>query len=305
MTKVGFIGLGNMGAPMALNLVKAGYSVSVFDRERERVSHLVTNGARAVEGVAALIPTVDVVITSLPGPREVKGVVEGANGLIAALRPGNVWIDMTTNDPALVRALEKEVVEKGAAMLDAPVTGAVDGARRGTLVIFAGGNKSTFEAQLAVLKAMGSTVIHCGGIGTGNVVKLVTNQLWFINAAAIGEALVLGVRGGVEALTLWSAIKSSVGNSFVVEHDVPSIFAGHYDPSFSLDLCVKDLHLISSLGTATAVPLELTKKAQEIFEKARVTYGGKSGELHVAKLIEDATGTSLRVDGHWVAPWEA
>lgn len=290
---------------MATNLVKAGYSVTVFDLNPERMTALVGEGAKGADNVSGLVQSADVIITSLPGPKQVKSLVEGEEGLLSQLQQSSIWIDMTTSDPEFVRELEGQVKVKGASMLDAPVTGAVDGARKGELVYFVGGDRTTFEDCLPLLEVMGRKIFHCGAIGTGNVVKLVTNQLWFINAAAIGEGLLLGVRGGVDALTLWEAIKSSVGNSFVAEHDVPSIFAGHYDPSFTLDLCIKDLNLIDGLGRSLQVPIRLTQRAHEIFEDARVAYGGSSGELHVAKLLEEATGTSLRVEGNWVAPWEA
>lgn len=299
---IGFIGLGNMGAPMALNVLRTFGTVTVYDKDRARCLPLEKAGARVADDVRALCTQAEVVLTSLPGPKEIGMVVEQGR-LVESLRPESVWIDMSTGGPDLVRRLEAQVRSRGATMLDAPVTGAVDGAKRGKLVIFVGGDATAFAQQEPVLRSMG-TAIHCGVIGSGNVVKLVTNQLWFINAAAIGEALVLGVRGGVDAICLWNAIRQSVGTSFVVEHDVPSIFAGHYDPSFSLDLCLKDLDLIRKLSETTQVPIQVTLAARAAFESAKLRYGGDKGELHVAKLIEDATGTTLRREGNWVAPWE-
>jgi 3-hydroxyisobutyrate dehydrogenase/2-hydroxy-3-oxopropionate reductase len=147
-------------------------------------------------------------------------------------------------------------------------------------------------------------VIHCGPRGTGNVVKLVTNQLWFIAAAAIGEGFAIGIGNGVELGTLWHAIKESVGDSFVVRHDAPSIFAGHYDPSFSLDLCMKDLNLICELGSNITASLPMTDAARGAFEVARERYGANAAELHVAKRIEDDANISMRLAGDWTPPWE-
>jgi 3-hydroxyisobutyrate dehydrogenase len=154
------------------------------------------------------------------------------------------------------------------------------------------------------LEALGRIIV-CGPLGTGNVVKLVTNQIWFINAAAIGEALVLGKKAGVELTVLWNALKNSVGDTFVARHDVPSIFAGHYDPSFTLDLCCKDLGLITSLSEKTATETHITDVARDRFEAARVAFGGDRAELLVCKLVEDASGVDLRVEGNWPKHWEA
>jgi 3-hydroxyisobutyrate dehydrogenase len=304
-SRIGFIGLGNMGGPMAANIARAGYSLTVFDLDPSRITSAATFGARPAQDAPSLIAQSDVIITSLPGPRQVRALIDGEDGLMARISSGATWIDMSTNDPALVREAASRLAERNATMLDAPVTGAVDGAKYGTLSVFVGGDHEVFERERSLLATMGKAIFHCGSIGAGNIVKLVTNQLWFVHAATIGEGLSLGHRAGVDLLTLWNAIKASVGNSFVAEHDVPSIFAGHYDPSFTLDLCMKDLDLIHATAAAVGVPLQMTSKAREIFNQARETYGGGAPELLVAKLIEDATGTSLQVEGSWVAPWLA
>jgi 3-hydroxyisobutyrate dehydrogenase-like beta-hydroxyacid dehydrogenase len=290
---------------MAANIAGAGYSLTVFDLDQSRMLRAAELGARIAADTQSLVRQSDVIITSLPGPRQVRMLAEGPAGLIANIKAGATWIDMTTNDPALVREMAPLLAKQGAKILDAPVTGAVDGAKHGTLSIFVGGEREVFNQHLELLKAMGKAIFHCGDIGAGNVVKLVTNQLWFVHAAAIGEGLALGHGAGVDLLTLWNAIKASVGNSFVAEHDVPSIFAGHYDPSFTLDLCMKDLDLIHATAASVGVPLKMTGRAREVFNEARETYGGSGPELLVAKLIEDATGTPLQFDGNWVAPWLA
>jgi len=146
--------------------------------------------------------------------------------------------------------------------------------------------------------------IHCGELGSGNVVKLITNQIWFINACAIGEALSLGQNNGIDLMTLWHAIKNSVGDTFVARHDVPSIFAGHYDPSFSLELCCKDLRLLDQLGTETRTQMDMTRLARQKFEEAREEFGNDEAELLVCKRVENASNTNLQVEGDWVNHWD-
>jgi 3-hydroxyisobutyrate dehydrogenase len=224
--------------------------------------------------------------------------------IIEAMQPGAIWVDMTTNDRDLVLELGQQAAAKGVSVLDAPVTGAIDAARLGKLTIFVGGPEAAIEKLRPYFEVLGRIIV-CGPLGTGNVVKLVTNQIWFINAAAIGEGLVLGKKAGVDLLVLWDALKNSVGDTFVCRHDVPSIFAGHYDPSFTLDLCSKDLGLIASLGEKTGTEMDMTLVAQEKFERARAAFGGDQAELLVCKLVEDASGVDLRAEGDWPKHWEA
>jgi 3-hydroxyisobutyrate dehydrogenase len=299
--RIGYLGLGSMGAPMARNLAFAGYDLLVYDLDTSRVEDLVRNGARAADSGEQLAGEVDVLFTSLPGPRQSAAAMPS---LIAALPAGATWVDMTTNDRELVLELARHAETRGISVLDAPVTGAVDGARRGELTIFAGGPPQTVEHVRPLLEALGNIIV-CGDLGTGNVVKLVTNQIWFINAAAIGEGLVLAKKAGVDLLVVWDAIKRSVGDTFVARHDVPSIFAGHYDPSFTLDLCCKDLGLIEKLSQATETQTPVTISAQARFEAARQAFGGDQAELLVCKLIEDAAGVDLRVEGDWPKHSEA
>jgi len=301
--KVGFIGLGVMGGPMALNLIKAGHALVVTDIDRAKAEPQLAQGALWADSPRAVAEAVEIVLTSVPGPPQVKAVAEGDRGLVAGLSDGMVWADMTTNRPGFVRELGDRVAARGAVMLDAPVTGAVDGARNGKLTIFVGGDEAA-QARCAPLFAAMGRAIPSGGLGHGNVVKLVTNQLWFTHARILGEGLALGTKAGVDTLTLWEAIKASVGDSFVAHHDAPSIFAGHYDPSFSIDLCMKDLGLTTELAREVGVPVALTDKVEALYGEAKAAYGGSAPELTVVKLVEDAAGVSLRAEGDWVPHWE-
>ena len=299
--KIGYIGLGNMGQPMVINLVKAGYDVTCFDLVPEKLEPAVAVGATAAESGEAVAAVADILFTSLPEPRHSRAAMPA---LIDAMQPGSIWVDLTTNDKELVLELAARAKARGIDTLESPVTGAVDGARLGKLTLFVGGEPAVIERARAPIEVMGK-LIACGPIGNGNIVKLITNQIWFVNAAVTGEALALGKKNGVDLMVLWDALKNSVGDTFVVRHDVPSIFDGHYDPSFTLALCCKDLRLITELGDESGTQLDMTKAAQDKFELARQTYGDDAPELLVAKLVEEASDVSLQVDGNWKKHWEA
>ncbi|WP_423919347.1 NAD(P)-dependent oxidoreductase [Candidatus Poriferisodalis sp.] len=302
METVGFVGLGTMGGPMCARLARAGHHVQAFDLNPLALEAVAAEGATAVGSAAEAAAGVDVLLTSLPAPQHVESVMCGA-GALAALAPDSVWVDLTTSRPELIRRLADEAPE-GVAVVDSPVTGAVDGARNGTLTLFAGGESSTVERVRPVLERLGR-LIACGDLGAGCVVKLVTNQLWFVGAAALAEGLAVGVRNGVELGDLWEAIKDSVADSFVARHDAPSIFAGHYDPSFTLGLCMKDLGLLVELEETVGTDLPMTTAVRAAFERATERYGLDAPELSVARRIEDDAGLSLRLDGDWVPHWEA
>ena len=299
--KIGYIGLGNMGAPMAINLVKAGYDVTVFDLEQSKIDTVVASGARAGISGKTIAAEVDILFTSLPEPRHVAAELPA---WIDVMRPGSIWVDLTTNDRDLLLELHKQAVEKQISIVESPCTGAVDGARLAKLTFFVGGEAEKIEKVRPYIESMGK-IILCGELGQGNVVKVITNQVWYVNAAMIGEALAVGKKAGVDLRTLWDAMQNSVADTFVVRHDVPSIFDGHYDPTFNLHLSCKDLRLVTKLGTETDSQMDITRLTLKKFEEAAEKYGGDAPDLMVAKLIEDASGVSLQVEGDWPKHWEA
>ena len=302
MPSIGFIGLGNMGGPMAKRLVAAGYAVTAYDIIPEAIDRLAAAGAKPATSAHECAYGAEMVLTSLPRPDHVEGLMAGDDGVLASLTAGTVWVDLTTNRKELLTELA-EVAPEGVSVVESPVTGAVDGARSGNLTLFVGGDEADVDRVAPVLQHLGK-VIRCGPLGTGNVVKLVTNQLWFVAAAALGEGFAVGMANGVELATLWDAIINSVGDSFVARHDAPSIFAGHYDPSFTLGLCLKDLGLLAELSENVSADLPMTAAAHDTFANAADRYGEDAGELHVAKRIEDDAGLSMRLDGDWVPHWE-
>lgn len=300
--RIGFVGLGTMGGPVCGRLAAAGYQVTAYDLDAAALAAAVEAGAVAAASAGDCARGAGLFMTSLPGPPQVEAVMAGRDGALGAMSPGSVWVDLSTNSRELVLELAG-AAPGGVAVVDSPVTGAVDGALRGELTLFAGGEPEVVASVRPVLEHLG-TVIECGPLGSGNVVKLVTNQLWFAAAAALGEGFVVGLANGVDLNTLWRAILDSVGDSFVARHDAPSIFAGHYDPSFPLALCVKDLSLLVDLEANVDADLPVTSAARRAFERAAQRYGLDAGEMSVARRIEDDAGMSMRLEGDWTPHWE-
>lgn len=301
--RVGFIGLGMMGRNAALNVARKGFEMVVYDIRPEAMQPLIDKGAAPAKNPADLLARVDVVVTMVFGPKEVEAVVRGPEGFLSTDCAGKIWIDLTTSRPQLMRDLGAEFRSKGGAAIDAPVTGSVDSAIRGDMLMFVGGDEAEIERARPVIEAMGE-VRNVGAHGNGYVAKLVNNQLWKIHAAAIGEAMVTAKLAGLDPKVWWEVMKGGAADSFVLQHDVPSIFAGHYDPSFPIALCLKDLGLIEELMIETGTRSELTRATHDRFKEAAARYGTGAGEMTVCKLIEDDAGIDLRVAGDWVAPWD-
>ncbi|CUH48941.1 NAD(P)-dependent oxidoreductase [Ruegeria atlantica] len=301
--RIGFIGLGTMGGPAALNLIKGGHDLTVCDLDRNRAEEHLALGAKWAETPAAAAQAADIVFTMVFGPKQIEQVAGGDDGLRSAMSAGQVWVDMTTNKPAFVRELAATFAENGVQLIDAPVTGAVDGARTGNMPQFAGGDEATVARIRPVMELMGP-LHYMGPSGSGSVTKLASNQLWAIHATAMGEALVMAVKSGVDLSRAWDALKIGASESWCMHHDAPSVFAGHYDPSFTLDLCQKDLGLIVEACNDAGTAAPATRLVCTLFEAAREKYGGDKGELHVVKLEEDNAGVSLRLDGDWIPHWE-
>ncbi|NVO58390.1 NAD(P)-dependent oxidoreductase [Rhodobacteraceae bacterium B1Z28] len=301
--KVGFIGLGTMGGNAAKNIIRAGFETYVFDLRREAAEPHIAMGASWADSPKALIDQVDCVVSMVFGPPHCEAVLKGENGMIHGDCAGKIWIDLTTSSPGFMRELTKDFVAKGGKPVDAPVTGSVDAAIRGDMPMFVGGEDAHVEEARPVIEAMGE-VRKVGQYGNGYVAKLVNNQLWKIHATAIGEAMVTAKLAGIDPDVWWDVMKGGAADSFVMQHDVPSIFAGHYDPSFPLKLCLKDLALIKELMDATGTRSELTDACHDRFKEAGERYGVDAGEMTVCKLIEEDAGVTLQIEGDWVAPWE-
>lgn len=304
MQTVGVIGLGNMGSAVARNLLRAGFSLTVHDIRPEAAKNLLAEGARWMSSPAETMRHSDVIVSMVFGPKEINSVLLGKAGLLSEDCSGKTWIDLTTSDPTLMRELGVAFSNKGGSAIDAPVTGSLDAAIRGDMIMFVGGADADIKHVQNILNAIGETR-RVGQHGNGYVAKLVNNQLWKIHATAIGEAMVLAKKAGLEPKLWWDVMKGGAADSFVMQHDVPSIFAGHYDPSFRLELALKDLELIQNLVAEHGTRSELTQACHSRFREAAERYGSNAGEMTVCKLIEDDANVSLQVSGEWLAPWEA
>ncbi len=296
--KVGFIGLGHMGAPMSANILAAGYDLTVHDVRESAAADLLAAGAAWAESPRAAGAGRDVVITMLPGPRHVEEVLLGPAGLLDGLDRGAVWIDMSTSVPEVADRVLALAGPRGVAVLDAPVSGMAAGARAGNLQIFVGGDAADYRRVRPVLEAMGDPgrIIHVGGNGAGYTVKLMINLLWFGHLAATAEVLTIGVRAGVDLGMLRRCLLASPAASNFLETDVLSVLErGDYDDSFALALACKDLGLAVDLARQTGVPAEVSALVEQIYRRARAQYGDDGGEMLPIRLLEDMTATSLRL----------
>ena len=303
MQKIGVVGLGNMGSAVARNIQRANFPLYVHDIRKDVGKKLIEKGAIWKNSPKELMDDVDIVVSMVFGPKEIEAVMKNENGILQSSCKDKVWIDLTTSSPSLMRNLAKEFEALGGFAVDAPVTGSLDAAIRGDMIMFVGGSEKAISNAKEVLKVIGE--IRCvGDYGNGYVAKLVNNQLWKIHATAIGEAMVLAKKAGLEPELWWKVMKGGAADSFVLQHDVPSIFSGHYDPSFRLELALKDLDLIQDLIKEHGTRSELTQACHKRFQEAANRYGDEAGEMTVCKLIEEDANIDLRVKGNWIAPWD-
>ena len=295
--KIGFIGLGNLGEHLAINLVRAGFTVTAHDLNPEAAAGLIEAGAAWADSPKQAAEAADTVITCLPSPAAVAGVMTAEDGILAGLSEGGTWIEMSTNDLNEVKRLATLAADRGIACLEAPVTGGVHKAAEGEITVLVGGDRAVYDAHLPAFQTMGGTVIYMGPLGNASVIKVITNMLAFIHLVAAGEALMLAKRGGLDLTTAFEAIKASSGNSFVHETESQVILNGSYNIGFTMDLACKDLGLAHQLGKAYEVPLELAGLVEQIFIRARAQYGGDAWSPMVVKLLEDALDIDLRAPG--------
>ena len=295
--RVGFVGVGRLGAQLAASLVRAGFSLVVHDLDRSAARGLEASGARWAGSYAELARSVDVVVTCLPSSSAVSAVIDADDGVLSGLASGGTWIDMGTNDRHELVRLAAAAAERGIATLEAPVTGGVHRAATGEITVIVGGDKAVAESHMPLFDAMGSRVFHVGPLGRASDLKAITNMLAFIHLVACGEALMLAKRAGLDLAQAHEVIAASSGTSFVHETEGQVILSGSYDIGFTLDLALKDLGLALALGRETRVPLALAALTEEAFAQARDAYGGDAWSPFVVKLLEDALGEELRAPG--------
>jgi 2-hydroxy-3-oxopropionate reductase len=266
MKKLGFVGLGIMGKPMARNLVKAGYDVTVFDVRPEPVAELVAAGAKAESSARNVAACSEVVITMLPNSPHVKEAILGTGGVIEGVRPGAIVVDMSSIAPAASQEISARLAQKGIPMLDAPVSGGEPKAVDGTLAIMVGGPEDVFNQVKGILAVMGASVTHVGAIGSGNVTKLANQMIVALNIAAVSEALVLATRAGVSPEKVFDAIKGGLAGSTVMNAKVPMILAGNFKPGFRIELHIKDLMNAMDTAHELNVPVPLSGQVLEMMQ---------------------------------------
>jgi len=238
----------------------------------------------------------DVVMTALPAPPHVKQVLTGEDGVLAGLRSGGVWIDHSTTDYQQTLELAEKAGEKGIGVLEAPVTGGMALLKQGKMTVLVGGDKQLFQDCLPILEQSGKKVLYMGTIGAATVAKVVSNMIAAVNVITMGEALLLGKRGGVDLKSLFEAVRFSAGNTYTWETEGPLVFNGTYDPDFTIELHCKDLNLGYELARKFNVPTELHAHAEQIYNRARVKLGDDVGSTSPARMLEEDLNESLQID---------
>ena len=294
MKRIGFVGLGIMGKPMAKNLLKAGYELVVFDINQDAVAEVVAAGAVKAENAKAVAAQSEAVITMLPNSPHVKAAVLGENGVLEGAKPGLILIDMSSIAPLAAQEVAAAVAAHGVEMLDAPVSGGEPKAIDGTLSIMVGGKQDIFDRCVELLSKMGKSVVRCGDIGAGNTTKLANQIIVALNIAALSEAMVLATKAGVDPELVFNAIRGGLAGSTVMEAKAPMILAGNFKPGFKIDLHIKDLANAIETGHDVGVPLPLTSSVMEILQALKVDGKGQNDHSGIAMYYEKMAKVEAR-----------
>ncbi|MBI2467670.1 MAG: 2-hydroxy-3-oxopropionate reductase [Candidatus Rokubacteria bacterium] len=294
---IGFIGLGIMGRPMAKNLLKAGHSLIVHNRSQAAVQELVGLGAKAADSPAAVARETRLIILMLPNSPDVEQVALGPRGLVEGAQSGQIVVDMSTISPIVSQKVGAALAQKGARMLDAPVSGGEKGAIEGTLSIMVGGDKAVFDEVLPIFQAMGKTITHLGPLGSGGFTKLANQIIVAVNLTALAEALTLAAKAGLDIELTLRALGGGLAGSRCLDQKTPNYLAHEFKPGFKIDLHYKDLGLIMDAARALGVPLPATAVVQELFSAARVRGRGGLDHSGIVTVLEDLAGTQVRKRG--------
>ena len=285
--------------PMCAALVRAGYQVIATDKRAEHKAEAAACGASWQPTPAQAAAAADVLITMLPGPTDVQAAMLGAHGALQTLAAGTTWIDMTSNSPAAARPVREQAVGQGVEVLEAPVGGGIAAAAEGRLQLFVGGEPDTIERHRALLEVLGDPgrIVHVGGHGAGYTAKLLVNLLWFGQAVATAEVLLLGQREGIGRDKLVHALACSSASSTFVRRDIEAVFDGDYLPSFGLDRICEELEAVTALAHGHEVPWELSDQVLQTYRRALTRYGPADGELLAVALLEEEAGQTLGPGG--------
>lgn len=294
MSKVGFIGLGIMGKPMAKNLIKAGYDLMVYDLVKEAVAEVAATGAKAASAISEITAECNVIITMLPNSPHVKTVVLGEDGILETARVGTIIVDMSSISPIASKEIYAECAKKDVVLLDCPVSGGEPKAIDGTLAIMVGGDAEAFEKVKPMLLVMGSSAILVGDIGSGNVTKLANQIIVALNIAAMSEAMVLATKCGVDAEKVFDAIKGGLAGSTVLNAKMPMVLDGNFDPGFRIELHIKDLQNALDAAHTVGSPIPLTSEVMELMQGLKVAGEEKNDHCGVIRHYERLAGVEVR-----------
>ena len=292
--KVGFIGIGAMGRHMSRHVLEAGYELVVNDIRKEAAREVLSKGARWVDTAQTVAQSCEVVLTSLPMPKDVEDVVYGEHGLMAGWKKGDILVDMSTNSPAIVRRIAKDARAKGVEVLDAPVSGGTMGAESRRLSIIIGGKAEVLEKVRKILEAIGDVIIHVGDVGCGNITKLINNMISFGCGQITYEGMVLGAKAGIDIRMLREAINNSTGANYCIQHRLPDIFAGNFEPGFRINLALKDIGLALAMAKECAVPTPLGTAVEQQLLQAKVSGWGDKDTKSLILVLERLAGVEVR-----------
>ena len=294
--KLGFIGLGIMGKPMAKNLVKAGHELVVFDFNQDAVNELVAAGATAAKNNADLASQVDTIITMVPNSPHVRAAMFGENGVTETAKPGTTVIDMSSIDPVESKKIGADLAKLGIDMLDAPVSGGEPKAIDGTLSVMVGGKQETFDKYYDVLMVMAGSVVYVGDLGSGNVAKLANQIVVAVNIAAVAEALTFAKKAGTDPELVYQAIRGGLAGSTVMDAKAPMMLEGNYKPGFRIELHIKDLNNALNASHAVNACLPLTSQLMEIMQSLKADGCEKDDHSAIVKFYEKASKVSVEKD---------
>ena len=295
-TTVGFIGLGIMGAPMAKNLLDAGYDVVGYNRSQEPVDEHAEYGGESGESPEDVTERVDVVITCLPDSPVVEDVLRREDGVLEGVSEGTVVVDMSTISPTTTEALAEEVSERGGEMLDAPISGGEEGAISGSLSIMVGGDESVLEEHMDLFEVMGETVTHCGPSGAGQTTKACNQIVVAAQMVSVSEALVFAKKAGADLEAVVDAISGGAAGCWTLDNRAPSMIQGDFDPGFFASYQYKDLRIAMEAGEAFGAPMAGTAVAHELYKAMETTGRGRDDNSGVMQVIEDLAGEEARVE---------
>jgi 3-hydroxyisobutyrate dehydrogenase len=281
---VGFIGVGNMGNPMAGNVLKAGFAMTVFDKNSQAMANLVQAGARGAASAAEVVERSEIVLTCLPASPDVEALYLEPGGLIERAKPGTILIDLSSVLPSTPRKLEPRAKARGVHFLEAPVSGGVSGARAATLAIMVGGDPQVLERARPVLRAIGPNIFSVGPVGAGNTVKAINNMMACVNSLAMMEGVVLGVKAGLDPMTIYEVVKASSGGSKALERIPTALVPRKFEPGFKVQLMNKDLDTFNTIAKELHVPVSFSNVAQR-YQQAAMAAGLADYDTSVAVTI--------------------